>query len=35
MDLYLLAITSLAVFAATLFQTVAGFGYAIVGVPLL
>jgi uncharacterized protein len=35
MDLHLLLVTSVAVFAATLFQTIAGFGYAIIGVPLL
>jgi uncharacterized protein len=35
MDLHLLLVTSVAVFAATMFQTIAGFGYAIIGVPLL
>jgi hypothetical protein len=35
MDLHLLVLTSVAVFAATMFQTIAGFGYAIIGVPLL
>lgn len=35
MDVGLLGITSLAVFLATVFQAVAGFGYAIVGVPIL
>ena len=31
----LFSITTIAVFLATLFQTVAGFGYAIIGVPIL
>ena len=35
MDLHLFVVTSVAVFAATMFQTIAGFGYAIIGVPLL
>ena len=35
MSAELLITTSIAVFAATVFQTIAGFGYAIIGIPIL